>query len=1148
MKHVFTIESRAAGNQKGVYFSWQKTLGNYMAVTSYDHVIKIFDRHGELRAEIEISGLCVGMGWDKDGDTLAIINDKNSVVQLWDANTQKTSHIDTGLREAHSFLLWAKAGPYLAIGTSKGNLLIYNHQTSRKIPVIGKHTKKITCGCWSNENLLALGGDDKNITVSNAEGDTIRQTSVRFEPSQILFSEMKSDERSSIGENTVSVLIGKKTLFLYNLNDPENPIELAFQPRYGNVASYKWYGDGYIMIGFSQGYFVVISTHMKEIGQELFQARNHKDSLTSVAVSTSLNKAASCGDNCLKCHDLSDLKEMFGMVNLEDERGTDRLEWTDDGQLLAMSTKQGNVHVYLTKLPMLAAACQTRTAHLTSLLEVTIADNVAQDNPMMVPIDVEPSFLGLGPYHFAAGMNNRAWFYLIGDTNVEQIKDREYLGTVNCIKLNQEYAAVGLEGKVHLHAIDPDSQSVAENRETILFPEKDQPDVRIMCHDITPDFLIYGTNKGGICYFYIEDWQSVNDYRHVTGIRKIFPDISGTRLAFIDDKTDGFVYNPVNDQILEIPELSPNTRGALWENWIMDKGVFITFDDEKINTYVHCKETVSGPQVEFVGSTKLPFGQVPIMLHNGEVTLQTSSGRVDTLALDTHAYLHKDQEMTPDFLQKSLRQFVALRRFKDAWGICQYLGTKDSWIHLGKGALKNLELEFAISVYRHIGHVAMVTSLQQIKQLEDRNLLSGYVAMFLGDFNLAQDLFLTSGKPLAALEMRRDLLHWDSALQLAKVLAPDQITYISREYAQQLEFTGDYMNALAHYEKGLTSDERDRDHNEICAGGIARMSIRMGDIRRGAGMALKMPSRILKKECAAILESMKQWSEAAALYEEGGYYDKAASVYIRSKNWAKVGELLPHITSPKIHGQYAKAKEAEGRYKEAADAYTSAKDWDSVIRINLDYLQNPEEAVKIVRDTQSIEGAKMVAKFFQRLNDYGSAIQFLVMSKCNVEAFQLAQAHSQMEIYADIIGSDATPEDYQSIALHFENEKNHFLSGKFFLLSGQYSRAMKHFLRCSGEDSQAIELAIETVGRANDDQLTKQLIDFLMGETDNTTQIILALKQYREAARTAIIIARESRMLVITGCTRCVVQYVPGAQTTENKRFRRDVDKLDDFA
>lgn len=46
----------------------------------------------------------------------------------------------------------------------------------------------------------------------------------------------------------------------------------------------------------------------------------------------------------------------------------------------------------------------------------------------------------------------------------------------------------------------------------------------------------------------------------------------------------------------------------------------------------------------------------------------------------------------------------------------------------------------------------------------------------------------------------------------------------------------------------------------------------------------------------------------------------------------------------------------------------------------------------------------VTTRFFQKLNDYGSAIQFLVMSKCNDEAFQLAQAHNQMEIYAEIIG------------------------------------------------------------------------------------------------------------------------------------------------
>lgn len=116
----------------------------------------------------------------------------------------------------------------------------------------------------------------------------------------------------------------KKILMLFNINDPDNRVELSFLGHYGNIVSYRWYctpsstdctllvavgcyffffcftsryGDGYILIGFSHGYLVVISTHIREIGQELYQARNHKDSLNSVAISPALNKAASCGDS-----------------------------------------------------------------------------------------------------------------------------------------------------------------------------------------------------------------------------------------------------------------------------------------------------------------------------------------------------------------------------------------------------------------------------------------------------------------------------------------------------------------------------------------------------------------------------------------------------------------------------------------------------------------------------------------------------------------------------------------------------------------------------------------------------------------------------------------------------------------------------------
>jgi len=38
----------------------------------------------------------------------------------------------------------------------------------------------------------------------------------------------------------VSFLKDKKTLVLYALHDPDNPVELAFQQRYGHIVSYQW--------------------------------------------------------------------------------------------------------------------------------------------------------------------------------------------------------------------------------------------------------------------------------------------------------------------------------------------------------------------------------------------------------------------------------------------------------------------------------------------------------------------------------------------------------------------------------------------------------------------------------------------------------------------------------------------------------------------------------------------------------------------------------------------------------------------------------------------------------------------------------------------------------------------------------------------
>ncbi len=53
-----------------------------------------------------------------------------------------------------------------------------------------------------------------------------------------------------------------------------------------------------------------------------------------------------------------------------------------------------------------------------------------------------------------------------------------------------------------------------------------------------------------------------------------------------------------------------------------------------------------------------------------------------------------------------------------------------------------------------------------------------------------------------------------------------------------------------------------------------------------------------------------------------------------------------------------------------------------------------------------------------------------------------------------------------------------------------WPKALRHFLRVSEtEDSDSINMAIVTVGKARDPELTRILIDFLMGEHDGMPKV-----------------------------------------------------------
>ena len=91
--------------------------------------------------------------------------------------------------------------------------MLYNHRTSRKVPVVGKHNKAITCGAWSEANLLALGSEDRTLSISNIEGDTLRVATLRAEPSDVQFSEMKQVKITARSSSSFKLLQIKIALF-----------------------------------------------------------------------------------------------------------------------------------------------------------------------------------------------------------------------------------------------------------------------------------------------------------------------------------------------------------------------------------------------------------------------------------------------------------------------------------------------------------------------------------------------------------------------------------------------------------------------------------------------------------------------------------------------------------------------------------------------------------------------------------------------------------------------------------------------------------------------------------------------------------------------------------------------------------------------
>lgn len=78
------------------------------------------------------------------------------------------------------------------------------------------------------------------------------------------------------------------------------------------------------------------------------------------------------------------------------------------------------------------------------------------------------------------------------------------------------------------------------------------------------------------------------------------------------------------------------------------------------------------------------------------------------------------------------------------------------------------------------------------------------------------------------------------------------------------------------------------------------------------------------------------------------------------------------------------------------------------------------------------------------LGDYTTALEYLVMSKNYETAFEVARQNGQIQLFADILGDQASPDDLNKIAVHYEQERNFLLTGKYYALAGQIEKVLSN--------------------------------------------------------------------------------------------------------
>lgn len=1096
--------------------------------------------------------------WDNVSEYLGVISEKSGNISIYRHKSKTVELVDTGMKQL-TFLRWSATDSTAALGTKNGTIVLYNRLKAKKLPIMGTHTAEVIDGVWTQtKNRLVMVGADRMMTISEVDGTVVASTKLEGDPKGLVLLEMMPG-KVTVGKCFAVANIGKG-LKAMNVATTDN-FAVTFQSEMGTITAISASSTNFIAVGFSTG---IVGLAVLNDDTEFVMASHVKafqGSVIGLAHDGASNLLSAMSDNMIRFFvrrsgDIAEITDIA--LHIENGDGQlGELHWSGISQECSVAVNNGRFYSYALRLVNVCATCGSLVFVLVSVNLVGV--KTLRDDRLLftIPIDGEPSFMAAGMGTLATGSGNEVFYYEYYIPNImpppmhergeanstptkaqsKLIRKVEYGSAVKDIKVSSLYAAVLLDGRIHVHSLHNVDTPAS------LYPPQDT-EAKVITMGLSEPLFFYATSTK-MCIITLKNMETVVEYTCRTGVKHAFANPSCTRVAYVDEKNALFLLNPITEVASHAEGFDEDCTTILWDH--ADPTVFAAHNKVQFSTFVCAPHSRHGAICESVlcsregggdGEkdcnlyTPLPDGYRPFNLFGGRIACQTPTGVTSSVLLKSHENIHLRTPNATAFYNN-----FSLNRLR--W--CSLnITTPQEAEDLAIKALHLLDIELAIRVYRQLSQPGLVMCLEKIKHIQEKNLLIGHISMIMGYFKDAQNFFLHSSQPLRALEMRRDLMQWEPALNLARDLAPEEVPIISKEYAQWLEYRGEYTKSLEMFKCGqreppaghasteLSAARQEvEEHNDLCLQGMTRCYLRTGSIREGMDIALQSKSPAFALECAKLCEEAQRYDEAAQLFEKGGEVERAVTLYIdRCSNLKAAGRLLPQIKSRNIIGMFASAKETEGDYTEAEKAYTQSEDWDNVVRLKVDKLNDLHGAHEIVRKTRSADAAALVAKICQQRNDITTAVEFLVLAQSTLEAYELAKKHNCMFNYQnalinkvvlkDGIAPPQHQKDFALVADYYEKLEKPGQAALFYHIAGYFPQALNKYMEAG--EPEDIEKAIEVVGCARSDSLTSKLIDYLMGDTDGQPKepsyifkLYMALGSYEKAAKISVFIASKKQ-------------------------------------